>query len=922
MIPEVLRCRKKIQASTSGETFTSIEHIEPLSCDYRMPFHKARKEELPRLAAVLLGCSYDDLIQRANQYRMRRLRMTAAGVFAVSAAAISYLIWSNNKIRENYEEAQRNMSLYLADVSQDAFDDHDRISAIQNALNALPDEDHPRPVLAEAEYALAKATGVYDLSEDRLYTAVRKYETEYSIIDFLINPSGDSMAAVDQEGNLYIWNLLDHKLVYKEKIHGYFSDLSFKIGGDEKGFCIYTDRGITMQNWKTGEVIWNREIHGMPYFASLNIDNSLIPIVSWNTIFLLNTDGDIINEIDITDLDFMPDVVRVDQQGKQILLIQNRNPGSIAIMDLETSEYTSIGDELKIIDNACFDEDGNILICELENNTADVAGRYYGFYTIGSMTENIYKINASSGETIWQTSISFGQEGFQRSFETFDYTDGSGTVHKEIICNTGNVQTIIDLESGKTVSQLQWPAAIMSVISRNGSTIISLLENGDRAINKRDSEFSTGAKAFVDGSKKAIAYENGNNNTESVMILPEDKPYIIQYNPKVMPPVYKWLEYLNFYRITRAETAADVLAVEYLKDDKWDYSLSVYDQNTEEEILNCSLDEYSDYSWNLSKDGKSLDLLYSNDQKLTVKKVSLESGAENELDLIPEEGFSNTVFYKLHDNLVFYSYPAPGDIPVWGESSEIYPNTEWPLIIGMYDIETGKHIAEETVLMNRWNGLCKIRKIVFSKDGRHCLLEIENAKNRDEKFELYYVNTDEDVCHLDTSEHQHYSCIFNQSCSEAAIAYDGSIKILDGHGAELTEIPYKRDSYLSMEYLDDELFILTNEGIVYRYSSDHKLFGTYEVEIRQYSTYNPNKSYSWEIIDDTLYLNYDDVLNIVELDQSHAKATIPFILTYDTRRNNVLFSHYSDIADGYSIIAIPIFSTEELIQAGRKILSE
>lgn len=925
VIPEALKYRKAVSKSALGKTITSLEPVEPLSCDYRMPFRKARREELPRLAATLLGCSYDELVQRANQYRMRRLRLTAAGVFAVSAAAVSYLIWSNNKIRENYEEAQRNMSLYLADVSTKALEDQDRISAIQNALDALPDEDHQRPVLAEAEYALAKATGVYDLPGDIQYSAVRRYEAENNIIDFLISPSEDSMVAVDQEGCLYIWNPGSSEPVYKEKINGVHSQLDIKIAsGDDKGFYVSADNGISMRNWETGEVIWNREVSGLLNKFNLNSDHSMLSQVGLHKIYVFDSNGEIISEKDLYELEIdTPTMLQVDQEGKNALLIHElwNQSTTITLMDLETSELKVIGDEWKSIDYADFDEDGNILICELENSFGEIAGQWFNsFYTVGEMTENIYRINPSSGETIWQTAITFTQQGFKKVFETLEYSDENEILHKELICNTGNVQTIIDLEDGRILSQTQWPAAIMNVISKSGSRIISLLENGDRAINLRDSDLSTGAKAFVDGSKKAVVFKD-DNKSESMMVLPDDKPYIIQYDSDLMPPDYRRLEYLNLYRIISAETAGDILAVDYRNADYEEF-LSVYDQRTEEEILNYPLNDFDlNYYWNLSEDGESLYLVYSRDYKLTVKEVSLKTGIEDEFDLVSEENWSTDVYFELKNNLLYYGYPNPIDIPLAGGSSEEFPDFKCPLVTGIYDIHTGEYISRETEFMIDWNFLCDINKIVLSGDGRHCLLEIDNGKNWNERYELYLV-TEEEAYHLDTSGQEHYCGVFNKSCSEVAVAYDDTIKVLDLHGEELAEIPYMGGSYLSMEYLEDELFLLTNEGIVYRYSSDHKLLGTYEVGVWLNSFYSRDKQYSWEIIDKTLYLKADGILSIADLDQSQSKAIIVNTLTYDLNKRNVLLTDSSGVTGGYSIIIVPIYSTEELVQTGRKILSE
>lgn len=143
--------------------------LEPLSCDYRMSFPKARRIELPRLLAALLGCSYDELVMRARQYRMRRLAIigTIAGILA--AGFIAYLLWSRAQIQKNYEISQENLrqarinqSIYLSNASAKLLTEgHDSIGAAQLALAALPSEEDNRPLVSEAICALADAIYAY-----------------------------------------------------------------------------------------------------------------------------------------------------------------------------------------------------------------------------------------------------------------------------------------------------------------------------------------------------------------------------------------------------------------------------------------------------------------------------------------------------------------------------------------------------------------------------------------------------------------------------------------------------------------------------------------------------------------------------------------------------------------------------------------
>lgn len=55
-----------------------------LSCDYRMPFSKAKKLELPRLASTIIGCSYDELVRRQRSYRLRRIMVIVVALILIN----------------------------------------------------------------------------------------------------------------------------------------------------------------------------------------------------------------------------------------------------------------------------------------------------------------------------------------------------------------------------------------------------------------------------------------------------------------------------------------------------------------------------------------------------------------------------------------------------------------------------------------------------------------------------------------------------------------------------------------------------------------------------------------------------------------------------------------------------------------------
>ena len=101
VIPEILLYEKIVDPVT-GES--RRQEYEPLSCDWRMKKHRAVKEEMPRLAAALLGCGYDELRQRQRQYRMRRIITAFSLALAASLCLTAYFIYTSIQIQKANDE--------------------------------------------------------------------------------------------------------------------------------------------------------------------------------------------------------------------------------------------------------------------------------------------------------------------------------------------------------------------------------------------------------------------------------------------------------------------------------------------------------------------------------------------------------------------------------------------------------------------------------------------------------------------------------------------------------------------------------------------------------------------------------------------------------------------------------------------------
>ena len=233
--------------------------FEPLAADFRpgKTRHELRREEL-RLAAALIGCGLDDLVNR------RRTRALQIGAAAACCAAVvggafgAFSLWQQRQIEKANRTLQVNQSEYLASESLDLLEGGYRMEAIQVAASALPqaEDASDRPLVAAAQNALSEALGVYP-------TNPLNWRPVYSI-DGLPNPGAYAASA---EGNwIAIWMSSQYVNVYNLETGAHlgrlvapddtsFTDTLFPAG--QSVACAMEDGSIIAYDAQTGEQSWS-----------------------------------------------------------------------------------------------------------------------------------------------------------------------------------------------------------------------------------------------------------------------------------------------------------------------------------------------------------------------------------------------------------------------------------------------------------------------------------------------------------------------------------------------------------------------------------------------------------------------------------------------------------------------------------------
>jgi small nuclear ribonucleoprotein (snRNP)-like protein len=273
VIPERLLYEMRTATDEDGTTHEERVEKEPLACDFRGSSRSERRTELIRLAAGVLGVSFDSLVRRAQRRRTRIIASVAAIITTVACGIAAYALWSNARIAESYRQTQINESEALAVEAQELLAAGDRMEAIQVALAALPESSTSgdRPFVPSAQIALQDSVQAYP---NKTF-----WHACYSVSDVestcAVSKEG-LLACVKTDGSVQVSDL-DTGTVLSTidiaRVFGASDDPDYSRPATKLLFC---PQGLVVSTWRetialfdpqTGELVWKVE------FADFTSDN-------------------------------------------------------------------------------------------------------------------------------------------------------------------------------------------------------------------------------------------------------------------------------------------------------------------------------------------------------------------------------------------------------------------------------------------------------------------------------------------------------------------------------------------------------------------------------------------------------------------------------------------------------------------------
>ena len=518
VVPEILKNKEVTRVNENGESVTIIEPAEPLSCDFRLPLRVAKNTELPRLAAALIGCQYNELMDRQRQYKMKRLTAVFAGVLALALGFGAYMFRSNQKINESYREALISQSKYLANESGKLLDDEQRIDALHLALAALPSEEMPdRPVTVEAVKAITQATGAYVPLHSSNMSSAWTYELPNTVEKIRSDADNKILAALDKSGNVKVWDTETH-----EELDSYWSvDQSISI----RNFTLLNGNLITIGNDyvvsidpRSGEVNWNTgrientQIDDNCIFFTTD-GNLLVTLYEEETsvqfAIISGKDGSIINKFSLSQdavsqmlLYGMNDVCISDDNTKIAFSYSTTDcMECFGIYDIRSGETILNGNELAGVEALCFSKENDLYIAFCES--APIYGSISNMKTLTPAHLVIACFSSKDYSAKWSN-----------SFTCNDMIAESNFLYLKD-CNTltyyaGNVADVYDASSGEIIRHFALPSEIVGIAGTPDEPIpVCITKSGCMTstynIPNENNETYNLSKYFADGLSKIYA---------------------------------------------------------------------------------------------------------------------------------------------------------------------------------------------------------------------------------------------------------------------------------------------------------------------------------------------------------------------------------------------------------------------------------
>ena len=925
VFPDALLHRIREATAEDGNIVNLEETVEPLACDYRGSFRHARRTELPRLAAAMLGCSYDELVMRKERYRRRRLAAILTAAATAAAIAIFYLIWSNAQISRNYRQALISESRLLASESLEARENQNRLKAMTDGLQALIGDDPNRPVTEEAQFALIRATYAYETPFQMLETW--RVDLNNEISEFFVSRDGRILVCMDQTGEFYSYEMQTRKLLTHFRV-AENSVPSTPVEGTPGQVLCYAGGEVVCADCISGEVLWREPMkYGTIGAVKLSPQGDLIAAADSYAVWIMTADqvpyaGLLIPDQDdhyITDLCWSADGSKIAVKLKQLW----EDKESIGLFTLETGAYQLLDCSYGTIDSFCFDQDGCLYV--LGDDRIGESDSYDGTTVLIPIPFELRAYN--DAELLWSQQIA------ARTLADSPVLEVAAESEKRIFVALGNTVYIINDQS-TLIGYIELREDVVKLTDIRQETFGFVTEDGERGIGWTASGISQMKKTFPDGIRRVEAVPGRQNGEECFAVFSSG-------NLCIYESVFD--ENVELFRddgfavrpdgLLRSSDRAVLLA---------DRTLLFYDLNAGEQFVRVNLAEGDAFVPLTTIDQYAYIMRVHGDAgEISVLCFDLSSGMQISEVKLPVYDYLCASGYQKepysYEEAVYLSslYRAPSAVSVCGENlfaHDALSNSIWRFCLTSGELtEIPVVFPEEAAplkLIYEERGFLKPSPLAASPDGSLLFTAATDPENGSRKALLISLS-DGAVTLLPGTPYDLSSVVFTKNASGTAdsVLFAGPNELYASSvdGTTLSEIPWTGDNPLSFTAHDGKIFcVFPDERLrIYRGTEEIR---SVPLTFNLSSAMVSGRDFRYVFTEDRLYLYCGADLNVIALE---GDGTTPIysascvlenldenkaLLLFSTAARNNMLAGYTDSQELFHLASVSEYSPAGLAE--------
>lgn len=882
-----------------------LEGQEPLCCDFRMPLYKAKTVELPRLAAAILGCRYDDLRQRQKQYRRRLITAGLSVTLAASVALAVYFYQTSRQIQANYEQALMNQSKFLSTESQRLLAEGDRLAAIELAMEALPQAEEDRPWVPEAEYALSQAVGAY-VSEAKMQ-ARASFGHNGTVLGFFLGAADDHLVSWDDTNYIYVWDIKTMALQRTIPTGTYLSVCKV-IQMPEHRILVVESQRASCYDYLTGERTWVWEDeNAVSLTGAVAHDNTALFLVYDETVCVLYPEtGEELGRMALG-LSFYDEHTWINFGSKEysyadpiafspdcnwfaLRYRRDDNRYGVLMGNFYTAAVSLSQMDFYYLETLLFTEDNKLVIAGQKDAHAVSTSSHKASILVEDWTD-IACIDPETGETLWSAQVPHALPTVQVFLNRVECPDESGISCNAISCSAGNTCTVFDIQTGALLRTVPLPDSVVSA-EWSGGQISWVLRNGQGAYYNFSRERTYVFRYFPEDLTWAVI-------DRGCYVLPENSTRILDYEYQADRNWTAFDGTENIQDMGFTDTCGKYMVLtDYGEDIMW-----CYDLETERLLWQQTLPENM-YCQGIDSTGRfMIGFINSFEQGYDIVRIRLDTG---EITFLPKQknAAQQSVSPDLCNDRIVYHFTTQT------------PGTEETLYhLCIMDPETGE---EEIIPLPAG---CVARFAVADPGGRWLLLG--NNTTSGAYMNLLDMETKK-VTKLDGTPDLVSGGIeyaWNDRGSLLAAIGVDCVYVWNTQGTQLLALSTQGRLAESVRFMpgSEELLVLYSNGELCGYSLDgtqlHRTEITFEERIYK-------EPVDWYFGDSSFGVRVDSDFSLIDIQNWTAYAYVPNFLHYDLEQEKLYVFALNGEGTGYIAAWYPRYTLPALMERGRDILGD